>query len=66
MKLDDFKIKQIKLLKIDAEGYEPEVLSGSIATLSQTEYVAVDFGPERGLEQKDTIIAIVKNKFRKL
>jgi len=58
MKLDDFKIKQIKLLKIDAEGYEPEVLSGSIDTLRETEYVAVDFGPERGLDQKDTIIEV--------
>lgn len=57
-KLDDFKIKKIKLLKIDAEGYEPEVLIGSIETLKKTEYVAVDFGPERGLDQKDTIVDV--------
>ena len=58
MKLDDFKIKKIKLLKIDAEGYEPEVLSGSIETLKTTELVAVDFGPERGVDQNDTIIQV--------
>lgn len=58
MKLDDFKIKNIKLLKIDAEGYEPEVLLGSIETLKETEFVAVDFGPERGVDQNDTIIEV--------
>lgn len=37
----------IRFLKIDAEGAEPEVLEGSLRTLSRTEYVSVDAGPER-------------------
>lgn len=37
----------IKLLIGDAEGAEPEVLSGGIETLRRTEYVAIDAGYER-------------------
>jgi FkbM family methyltransferase len=38
----------IRLLKVEAEGMEPEVLAGALATLQKVEYVAVDAGPERG------------------
>lgn len=38
----------IKLLKIEAEGMEPEVLSGGMKTLGRTLYIAIDAGPERG------------------
>lgn len=40
----------IRLLKVEAEGMEPEVLTGAINTLGAVEYVAVDAGPERGGE----------------
>lgn len=67
-KLDNIKIEEnIKLLKVEAEGYEPEVLEGAVETLKKVKYVAVDFGPERGGEQEDTIIAVnnflLKNDF---
>lgn len=42
------KIGFIKLIKVEAEGYEPEVLNGSFESLKKTHYVAVDAGPERG------------------
>jgi FkbM family methyltransferase len=42
----------IKLMKIETEGYEPEVLSGSQELLRQTKYVTIDTGLERG--NKDT------------
>ena len=45
----------VDLLKIEAEGFEPEVLEGSIQTLKICRWVAVDGGPERGLESKTTI-----------
>ena len=45
--LDSFKYPQIKLLKIEAEGAELEVLQGSVDTLSNVEYISVDYGPER-------------------
>ena len=53
--------KNIKLFKIDAEGFEPEVLEGSINTLSLINYISVDFGPERGVEQSNTVTQV--NKF---
>jgi len=66
--LDSFKIyEKIKLLKIDAEGFEPEVLNGSKLTLKNTEYVSIDFGAERGIEQETTIVDVneflYKNNF---
>ncbi len=66
--LDSFKIKEkIKLLKVDAEGFEPEVLNGSVLTLKKTEYVSIDFGAERGLNQDTTVVQVneflYKNNF---
>jgi len=51
----------VKLLKIDAEGNEPEVLEGCIGILKNIEYISVDFGDERGVDQNTTIIDV--NKF---
>lgn len=38
---------EITLLKIEAEGAEPEVLTGAKKTIARTAFVAVDAGPER-------------------
>lgn len=54
-KLDDYDFKNIKLLKIDAEGHEPEVLVGALNTLNEIQYISVDFGAERGIKQENTI-----------
>jgi FkbM family methyltransferase len=63
--LDEFILKnninKIKLLKLEAEGAEPEVLLGSIQSILLAEYVAVDCGPERGLMQESTEVFV--NKF---
>ncbi len=53
--LDSFLVEKrvvgpIRLLKVEAEGMEPEVLAGAVETLKRTEFVAVDAGPERGGE----------------
>lgn len=37
----------IALLKMDAEGAEPEVLQGATEVLARTRHVAIDTGPER-------------------
>ena len=50
--------EKIKLFKIDAEGNEPEVLMGATSLLKNTEYISVDFGDERGIEQKTTIVDV--------
>ena len=58
-KMDDMEINEkIKLFKIDAEGNEPEVLMGATSLLKNTEYISVDFGDERGIEQKTTIVEV--------
>lgn len=45
--IDSFNFNQVKLLKLEAEGAELEVLKGSIKTLREIEYIAADLGPER-------------------
>ena len=42
------------VLKVEAEGAEPEVLEGARDTLAYVDYVSVDCGPERGTEKAHT------------
>jgi FkbM family methyltransferase len=51
--------KKIKLLKIEAEGAEPEILAGADQILPAVEYVTVDCGPERGPDKKTTLIDVM-------
>lgn len=46
----------IGLLKIEAEGAEPEALIGAAETLSRTRWVVGDFGPERGDAEESTVV----------
>ena len=50
--------KKIKLFKLEAEGHEKEVLLGSLNTLKNIEYISVDFGPEKGIEEDHTMIDV--------
>lgn len=45
------------ILKLEAEGAEPEVLQGAQATLAMIDWVSVDCGPEKGFAQDDTFVA---------
>lgn len=45
----------VDLLKVEAEGYEPEILNGSKKILRMVRYVALDGGAERGPNQESTI-----------
>jgi len=49
------KIKNIKFLKLEAEGFEPEILQGSDQILNNIEYIGVDGSPERGKKNETTI-----------
>ena len=61
MRLDSiFLNKKIKLLKIDAEGSEPEVLVGTLGIIKNIEYISVDCGAERGVSQKTTFREVYK------
>jgi FkbM family methyltransferase len=58
LRLDDLAARhglaRIKLLKLEAEGAEPEILLGATETLQRIEYISADLGPERGLAQEST------------
>lgn len=44
----------IELIKLEAEGAEPEILLGGEMTLKRCRYVTADLGPERGVLQEST------------
>ncbi|RLS41708.1 MAG: FkbM family methyltransferase [Planctomycetota bacterium] len=48
-------IKAIEVLKIEAEGAEPEVLRGAEKTLRRCHFVTIDCGCERGIKGENTI-----------
>lgn len=50
--------KRIKLLKLEAEGAEPEVLLGCGTLLDNIEYVAADLGFERGIKEESTFLPV--------
>lgn len=56
--LDSYNFKNIKLLKLEAEGWEPEVLEGAMQTIKHTEYISVDYGNERGIDEKSTKVEV--------
>ena len=59
VRLDSLKFdKKIKLLKIDAEGYEPEVLEGALGLIENIENISVDFGAERGKKGSTTLVKV--------
>ncbi len=51
----DNNLENIKFLKLEAEGFEPEVLMGSKNILNRIKYIGVDGGPERGKNMETTI-----------
>jgi FkbM family methyltransferase len=46
--------KTIKLLKLEAEGVEPEICRGMDNTMESIHYIAADLGPERGSNEEVT------------
>lgn len=54
------KIKKCKLFKLEAEGAEPEILEGGLEVLKNVEYISVDCGPERGVDNEITVAPVSK------
>jgi len=59
-RLDTLVSKKIKLLKIDAEGGEFEVLKGCHEILSSIAYISVDVDFEKGKNNESTLIEVNK------
>jgi hypothetical protein len=52
--ISEFQITEIHILKVEAEGAEPEILEGASNALKISKYVTADLGPERGIGQTRT------------
>lgn len=64
-KLDSLKFpEKIKLLKIDGEGFEPEILQGGLRTLQKVEYVSVDVSFERGVKMESTLVPVLNSMLK--
>jgi FkbM family methyltransferase len=60
--LDDLidELKQnIKLIKLEAEGAEPEILQGLKKNINKVNYITIDAGFERGLKLESTLVPCV-------
>jgi len=68
IRLDTELNEDIKLLKVDAEGAEPEVILGAIELLPKIKFISIDLGFERGKNEKSTLIEVfdilTKNNFQ--
>lgn len=53
--------RKIKLLKLEAEGAEPEVLVGCSKILDRIEYISADVGFERGVDRTSTLAAVTNH-----
>lgn len=52
--------QRIKLLKLEAEGAEPEILAGASGVLDRIDYISADVGFERGPSQDSTLAPVVR------
>jgi FkbM family methyltransferase len=58
-RLDEVERRRIKLLKLEAEGAEIEVLRGCENILRNIEYIAADCGFERGIKEENTFPDVI-------
>ena len=57
-RLESFVKSRIKILKLEAEGAEPEILEGLGNKLSLVEYITADLGYERGIRCESTLAPV--------
>ncbi len=56
--LSDYVDEKVKLLKLEAEGAEPEILEGLGDKLNLIEYISADLGYERGKNAESTLVPV--------
>lgn len=59
MEGSEFVARTIKIMKLEAEGAEPEILEGAARTLERVEWILADVGFERGVKAESTLPAVV-------
>ena len=57
-RLEKFIHKPVKLLKLEAEGAEPEILYGIGDKIKLIEYITADVGFERGINEESTLVPV--------
>lgn len=57
--LDGSGASRVRLLKLEAEGAEPEILQGAGDWLQRIDYITADVGPERGVSQEATAVPVI-------
>ncbi len=60
VRVDELINEHIKILKVDAEGAEMEVLEGCINLFNKIEYISIDLGFEKGILQESTFVPCLK------
>ncbi|MET1413008.1 FkbM family methyltransferase [Roseibium sp. HPY-6] len=58
-RLDSLITGRVKLLKLEAEGAEPEILEGIGEQLQDIEYITADLGYERGVAAESTLVPTI-------
>jgi FkbM family methyltransferase len=56
-------IDRLRLLKLEAEGAEPEILDGGGDLVERIDYISADVGPERGLAKETTLTPVANYLF---
>jgi FkbM family methyltransferase len=65
--LDSYMSKiegSVGLIKLEAEGGEPEILIGAFETLKRTRFISVDVGLERGIKKESTLMEVCNLLFK--
>ncbi len=60
-KLKAYVNSKVKLLKLEAEGAEPEILEGLGENLQLIEYISADLGYERGISCESTLVPVTNH-----
>lgn len=56
--MKELNLEKVKLLKLEAEGFEPEILIGAGDRIKDIEYIAIDGGYERGIDEQQTFTTL--------
>ncbi|MBE48807.1 MAG: hypothetical protein CMB04_03220 [Euryarchaeota archaeon] len=59
IRLEDALEGPVKLLKLEAEGGEPEILEGLGERLADVHFITADLGYERGMLEESTLVPVV-------